>query len=238
MTSLSIAAMRDWLQKTTGNSIIWANEPLLSPNRSRNYRQKFESGLWPRQVSTDYPTTNRRNPNDPARFIGKVAATEEGEAAQISYYLDTDKIVEEEYDGLYAVCTDLLEAPPADILRVSEGRWQIEACFRVLKTDFSARPVFLQREDRIQAHFLTCFLSLLVFRILQMKLSKKFTPDQILDSLKDFNFADIQSQGFMPLYSREPITDALHEICGFRTDFQLIRKSKMKEILKRSKLRQ
>lgn len=182
---------------------------------------------------------NRRNPNDPARFIGKVAVTEEGEAAQISYYLDSDKIAEEEkYDGLYAVCTDLLEDPPADILRVSEGRWQIEACFRVLKTDFSARPVFVQREDRIQAHFLTCFLSLLLFRILQMKLSKKFTPDQILATLKDFNFADIQSQGFMPLYSREPITDALHEVCGFRTDFQLIRKSNMREILKRSKLRQ
>ena len=101
---------------------------------------------------------NRHNPNDPARFIGKTAATEEGEAAKISYYLDTDKIAEEEkYDGLYAVCTDLLEDSPADILRVSEGRWQIEACFRVLKTDFSARPVFVQREDRIQAHFLTCF---------------------------------------------------------------------------------
>lgn len=182
---------------------------------------------------------NRRNPNDPARFIGKTAATADGEAAQISYYLDTEKIAEEEkYDGLYAVCTDLLEDPVADILRVSEGRWQIEACFRVLKTDFSARPVFVQRQDRMQAHFLTCFLSLLIFRLLQKRLPNNFTPDQILAALKDFNFADIQSQGFMPLYSREPITDALHEACGFRTDFQLIRRAKMREILKLSKLRQ
>ena len=182
---------------------------------------------------------NRRNPNDPARFIGKMAVTEEGEAAPISYYLDLDKIAEEEkYDGLYAVCTDLLDDPPADILHVSEGRWQIEACFRVLKSDFSARPVFVQREDRIQAHFLTCFLSLLLFRLLEKKLSKKFTSDQILATLKNFNFADIQSQGFMPLYARETITDALHEASGFRTDFQFLRKSKMREILKLSKLRQ
>ena len=182
---------------------------------------------------------NRRNPNDPARFIGKTAATEEGEAAQISYYLDIDKIAEEEmYDGLYAVCTDLLEDSPADILRVSEGRWQIEACFRVLKTDFSARPVFVRREDRVQAHFLTCFLSLLLFRLLEKKLPVKFTSDQILTALKNFYFADIQSQGFMPLYPRESITDALHETAGFRTDLQFIRKSKMREILKLSKLRQ
>ena len=192
-----------------------------------------------KMLASGSKTKNRRNPNDPARFIGKTAATEEGEAAQISYYLDIDKIAEEEmYDGLYAVCTDLLEDSPADILRVSEGRWQIEACFRVLKTDFSARPVFVRREDRVQAHFLTCFLSLLLFRLLEKKLPVKFTSDQILTALKNFYFADIQSQGFMPLYPRESITDALHETAGFRTDFQFIRKSKMREILKLSKLRQ
>ena len=105
----------------------------------------------------------RKNPNDPARFVNKIAATEEGEKAKIHYYLDLDKIAEEEmYDGLYAVCTDLLDDDVADILKVSEGRWQIEDCFRTMKTDFEARPVYLTREDRIKAHFLTCFLSLLI----------------------------------------------------------------------------
>ena len=96
----------------------------------------------------------RKNPNDPARFVNKVAVTNEGEKAKIHYCLDTDKIAEEEmYDGLYAVCTDLLDDDVADILKVSEGRWQIEDCFRTMKTDFEARPVYLNREDRIKAHF-------------------------------------------------------------------------------------
>ena len=99
----------------------------------------------------------RKNPNDPARFVNKIAATEEGEKAKIHYYLDLDKIAEEMYDGLYAVCTDLLDDDVADILKVSEGRWQIEDCFRTMKTDFEARPVYLNRQDRIKAHFLTCF---------------------------------------------------------------------------------
>ena len=109
----------------------------------------------------------RKNPNDPARFVNKVAVTNEGEKATIHYYLDLEKIAEEEmYDGLYAICTDLLDDDVADILKVSEGRWQIEDCFRTMKTDFEARPVYLTRKDRIKAHFLTCFLALLHFRLL------------------------------------------------------------------------
>lgn len=178
----------------------------------------------------------RKNPNDPARFVGKAAATEEGEVAKIHYYLDENKIEEEEkYDGLYAVCTDLLDDEPGDILKVSEGRWQIEACFRTMKMDFSARPVYVRREDRITAHFLICFLSLLVFRILERKLRNKYTCEELLRTLKGMNFADIENQGFMPLYSREKITDDLHEACGFHTDYQFISKRKMKNIQKKSK---
>lgn len=178
----------------------------------------------------------RKNPNDPARFVGKAAATEEGEVAKIHYYLDENKIEEEEkYDGLYAVCTDLLDDEPGDILKVSEGRWQIEACFRTMKTDFSARPVYVRREDRITAHFLICFLSLLVFRILERKLRNKYTCEELLRTLKGMNFADIENQGFMPLYSREKITDDLHEACGFHTDYQFISKRRMKNIQKKSK---
>ena len=112
-----------------------------------------------------------KNPNDPARFVNKIAATKDGEKAEIHYYLDMDKIAEEEkYDGLYAVCTDLLDDDVADILKVSEGRWQIEDCFRTMKTEFDARPVYLSREERIRAHFLICFLALLHFRLLQREL--------------------------------------------------------------------
>lgn len=179
---------------------------------------------------------NRKNPNDPACFIEKTAVTPEGEAADIKYSLDENKITEETlYDGLYAVCTDLLDDNVADILKVSEGRWQIEECFRIMKTDFSARPVYLQDENRIQAHFLICFLALTIYRFLEKKMDLKYTCEELLETLKAINFAEIQEQGYIPLYKREAITDDLHEACGFRTDYQFITKSKMRTIQKKSK---
>ena len=178
----------------------------------------------------------RKNPNDPARFIEKTAVTPDGEAADIKYSLDENKIAEEtQYDGLYAVCTDLLDDNVADILKVSEGRWQIEECFRIMKTDFSARPVYLQDENRIQAHFLICFLALTIYRFLEKKMDLKYTCEELLETLKAINFAEIQEQGYIPLYKREAITDDLHEACGFRTDYQFITKSKMRTIQKKSK---
>lgn len=180
----------------------------------------------------------RKNPNDPARFVNRIAVTEEGEKAKVHYFLDQEKIAEEEkYDGVYAICTDLLDDDVTDILKVSEGRWQIEDCFRTMKTDFEARPAYLSREDRIKAHFLTCFLGLLHFRLLQRSLKGTYTTEQLLQALKDIRFADIEEQGFMPVYERQKITDELHEACGFRTDYQFLTKRKMKEIQKKSKNR-
>ena len=180
----------------------------------------------------------RKNPNDPARFVNKIAATEEGEKAKIHYYLDLDKIAEEEmYDGLYAVCTDLLDDDVADILKVSEGRWQIEDCFRTMKTDFEARPVYLNRQDRIKAHFLTCFLALLHFRLLKRSLKGAYTTEQLIQTLRNIKFAYVEEQGFMPVYERNEITDNLHEACGFRSDYEFITKRKMKGIQKKSKRR-
>lgn len=181
----------------------------------------------------------RRNPNDPARFIGKIAATEDGEAAEIHNYLDTEKIEQEAlYDGMYAVTTDLLDDDVKDILKVSEGRWEIEECFRIMKTDFEARPVFLHDDIRIKAHFLICFLALVIYRYLERDLKNAFSCETILDKLRTMNFADIQEQGFIPLYTRDKLTDALHNICGFETDYKFIKKRQMKNIQKKSKGRE
>lgn len=179
----------------------------------------------------------RKNPNDPARFISQVAVTDQGEvAAKKVFALDEEKIAEEaKYDGLYALCTDLLDDDPKSIISVSEGRWQIEACFRNLKTDFEARPVYVRTEQSITAHFLVCFLALLIYKLLEKKLDKKYTCDEILDTLKGLNFADIEEQGFIPLYERTKITDDLHDKFGFRTDFCFVTKQKMKNIEKTSK---
>lgn len=107
-----------------------------------------------------------------------------------------------------------------------------------MKTDFSARPIYLQEENRIKAHFLICFLALMTYRFLERKLNAKYTCEELLDTLKAMNFAEIQEQGFIPVYKRDAITDALHDVCGFRTDYQFITKSKMKTIQKESKGRE
>ena len=187
-----------------------------------------------KMIASGNTKKQRKNPNDPARFISKTSVTDDGEIAEKDIYtIDYEKIKEEEkYDGMYAICTDLLDDDVSDLIHVSEGRWQIENCFRILKTEFSARPVYVHNDDRIKAHFLVCFLALLIFRLLEKKLDKKYTCSEILDTLKEMNFADIEEQGYMPLYSRTKLTDALHEVCNFRTDYQFISKRKMKTIQK------
>lgn len=212
-----------------------------SPKYAR-YQKAIRDGQVERaekMIASGSTKKQRKNPNDPARFIGSKAATADGEAAKIHHFLDGDKVGKEAmYDGFYAVCTDLLDDDVSGILKVSEGRWQIEECFRILKTDFSARPIYLQDDNRIKAHFLICFLSLLSYRILEKELDYKYTCEEILETLKAINFAEVQEQGFIPLYKRLKITDDLHDICGFWTDYQFITKSQMKTIQKKSKGRE
>ena len=189
-----------------------------------------------KKIDTGEVKRNRKNPTDPARFIDKIAVTDDGETANIKYYIDEDKISQESlYDGLYAVSTDLLNDPVSEILKVSEGRWEIEECFRIMKTDFEARPVYLQNETRIKAHFLTCFLALIVYRYLEKNIGDGYTCEEILNTLRGMNFASLQEQGFMPIYQRTKLTDRLHDVCGFHTDYEFISKSQMKTIQKESK---
>ena len=190
-----------------------------------------------KKIDTGEVKRNRKNPTDPARFIDKIAVTDDGEAANIKYYIDEDKINQESlFDGLYAVSTDLLDDPVSEILKVSEGRWEIEECFRIMKTDFEARPVYLQNETRIKAHFLICFLALIVYRYLEKNIGDGYTCEEILNTLRGMNFASLQEQGFMPIYQRTKLTDRLHDVCGFHTDYEFISKSQMKTIQKESKL--
>ena len=201
----------------------------------KSIREK-QVGRAEKMIETGNTKKNRKNPTDPARFINSIAVTKEGETADVHMYLDNEKISEEEkYDGLYAVCTDLLDDSVGDILKVSEGRWQIEECFRIMKTDFSARPVYLQEENRIKAHFLICFLALMIYRLMERTLENKYTCETILHTLRNMNFAEIQEQGYIPTYQRDKVTDALHDKFGFRTDYQFITKSHMKNIQKVSK---
>ena len=179
---------------------------------------------------------SRKNPNDPARFISKVAYTETGEIAEQELYsLDEEAIRREEmYDGFYGVSTSL-DVDVSEIISINDRRWQIEQCFRLMKTEFEARPVYLQREDRIRSHFLICFLALLVYRILEQKLGNKYTAEQTLHELRRMNVCELDGYGYIPAYTRTDFTDSLHNVFGFRTDYQIIKKSKMRNIIHNTK---
>lgn len=177
-----------------------------------------------------------KNPNDPARFIQQLNVTENGEAVDARYILNTDRIREEEkYDGFYAVATNLQDDDVSSILAISERRWQIEECFRIMKTDFRARPVYLQKKERIEAHFLTCFISLIAYRFLCERLENRYTVNQILHTLRDMEVVDTQYNGYIPAYTRTELTDMLHEKFEFRTDYEIIGKKKMRNIIKITK---
>lgn len=179
---------------------------------------------------------NRKNPNDPARFIQKQSVTSNGEVANEEFCTLDEALIEREaaYDGFYAVATDI-EGDVEQIIAINKRRWQIEECFRIMKTDFEARPVYLHREDRIRAHFLICFLSLLVYRLLEKKLGSRYTIEKTLAALKEMSVCAVESYGYIPTYRRTELTDTLHETFGFRTDTQIIKKSKMRNIIKQSK---
>lgn len=182
---------------------------------------------------------NRHNPNDPARFIKKTAITEHGEVAEkMISELDQNAIENEAmYDGFYAVTTDMNEEV-STIIGINKRRWQIEECFRIMKTEFEARPIYVRLEDSIQAHFLICFIALLIYRILEAKLENKYTVEEILKTLKGMNVCALESYGYIPTYTRSELTDKLHEIFGFRTDTQIIKKAKMRSIIRQSKQRE
>ncbi len=178
-----------------------------------------------------------KNQNDPARFIKTTNVTDDGEIAEKKVCeLDLDRIRDEEkYDGFYAVITNL-EDDISGILKINRQRWEIEENFRIMKTDFEARPVYVRREDRIKAHFLTCYISLLVYRLLEKKLGNNYTCNEILSTLRSMQATLLSREsGYIPSYKRTDLTDDLHKAFGFHTDYEFISKSAMRSIIKNTK---
>ena len=175
-----------------------------------------------KSIETNNVTRKGKNQNDYRRFIDSINSTDNGEIAEnSSYSIDEDLIKEEEkYDGYYALTTNLI-GDINQILKIVKGRWEIEESFRIMKSDFLARPVNLSREDRIKAHFMTCFISLFIYRLLEKKLNYKFTTSQILETLRGMNVLEIKGDGYIPEYIRTDITDELHELFDFRTDYEI-----------------
>lgn len=176
------------------------------------------------------------NQNDYKRFIRKTPITQEGEIANKNIFsLNIQQIEQEEqYDGFYGVCTNL-EDDAEEIIKVNQRRWEIEESFRIMKSEFKARPVYLSRDDRITAHFTTCFLALVLHRYLEKELEEKYTASEIIDTLRNMNLTKVNEIGYIPAYTRTDITDTLHSKFNFETDKEIITIKNLKRILKNLK---
>ncbi len=204
----------------------------------KNYLEAIRNRQIERAMNLkDKPSKlSKHKTTDPKRFISQVHCTDDGEIAErVSYSINTDKISKEQlYDGFYAVCTNL-EDDPKNIIQINKRRWEIEECFRIMKSELKARPVYLSRKDRITAHFATCFLALIVYRLIEKKLENKYTCSQIISTLRKMEMLISPGDGYIPAYTRNEITDALHAAFGFRTDYQIISQRNMKKICTQTK---
>lgn len=161
------------------------------------------------------PETYKKGPHDVTRFIKRTSSTKSGEKITDRYEIDQSVIDEEEkYDGFYAVATNLDDSAK-DIIEISSNRYKIEDCFRVMKSNFSARPVYHQKRDRIIAHFMICYTALLIYRILEKKLNLNkthFTIDNVIETLNSMEVANIEDMCYMSTYTSSQVCTALNAI--------------------------
>lgn len=228
--------------KEKGSDGRWFEQNLITTFslKYRTYCQSIRQGQLDRAaraIDEGRAFCHRKGPNDPMRFAKRTSITSEGELAECDIWeIDADKVEKETaYDGFYGLATSLDVDDIAGILKVAAGRWEIEECFRIMKDEMRARPAFMSREDRIRAHFLTCFLALLIYRIVEKRLEGKFTCPQIIDTLRSMEMEHVYGEGWRPLYVRTELTDALHEAFGFRTDYEIIPESEMRNIIRKTK---
>lgn len=173
-----------------------------------------------------------KNQNDPKRFINQISTTKDGEVAEcIKYEINKDLFEDEEkYNGLYGITTNLKD-DTSTIIKVMNGRWEIEESFRIMKHDFDSGTVYLSREDRIKGHFITCFISLFIYRYLEHKLDDKYTVNEIVKKLQEMKMLEHKGKGYEPTYTRTNLTDDLHNFLGINTDNEIVTYKKIKKIL-------
>lgn len=167
------------------------------------------------------PDSYRKGPHDVTRFIKRVSSSKSGGKVTDSYILDQSVIDEEEkYDGYYAVATNL-EDDAKSIIEISLNRYKIEDCFRVLKTNFSARPVYHQNNERIIAHFMICYTALLIYRLLEAKLDAygtHFTAENIIETLKNMEVANVHDMYYLSTYNGSQVLTALNAVFDLGLD--------------------
>lgn len=223
----------------------WFNENNLEYRMIVTYSLKYRDylrALRKRQVErakkkVDHPSElKKQRGTDAKRFIKETRCTTDGEIAENTIYsIDEDKISEEEkYDGFYAVSTNL-EDEAHEIVKINQRRWEIEECFRIIKHEFKARPAYLSRSERIKAHFMTCFIALIVYRYLEMDLKEDYTVEQIVSTLREMNMVKQEGYGYIPAYDRTELTDLFHNAAGICTSTEIVSMARMRSICKETK---
>ena len=227
---------RDYLRNVRNGQIERANKKIGLTNKGEKIKLSVNPNDFRRLIKEEV-SESKKTKNNKINDINSLNEESNKTKYYYSYSIDQDKVKEEEkFDGYYGITTNLT-GEIKDILKISKNRWEIEESFRILKTDFDSGTVHLSREDRIKAHFLTCFISLLIYRILEKKLNYKYTNTQIIEKLKEMKMFEEKGTGYCPAYTRTNLTDDLHDIFGFRTDYEIINYKNFEKIFRHIKTR-
>lgn len=223
----------------------WINENNLEQRLIVTYSQKYavyQRTLRQQQIDralkairTGAARRKKKSPNDASRFIAETHYTGSAEIADnTSYTLDCEAIEREaRFDGFYGICSNLEEESAVEIIRANSQRWEIEEMFRTLKTEFESRPVYLRRNDRIIAHFITCFLALLIFKTLKLKLNQPdLTTTALRRALISMDYLKIWGEGYMPVFKGDDTTSAIASFVDTSLQNQVITARNMKAIVK------
>ena len=221
---------RDYLRNVRNGQIERARKKISSTNKGDKIKLSNNPNDYRRLIKENVEVIESNKKSNNEKNSNSLNESSKKEKYSYSYSIDEDIIKEEEkYDGYYGITTNL-NGDISEILAISKNRWEIEESFRILKTDFDSGTIHLSREDRIKAHFLTCFISLLIYRILENKLDYKYTHNQIIEKLREMEVYEEKGSGYSPAYVRTDLTDDLHEIFGFRTDYEIISYKNFKKI--------
>jgi len=223
---------RDYLRNVRNGQIERARNKISSSNKGDKIKLSNNPNDYRRLIKEEVKVVEISKKKKEDNSLNE---EKKKEKYSYSYSIDEDVIKEEEkYDGYYGITTNL-NGDIKEILNISKNRWEIEESFRILKTDFNSGTVYLSREDRIKAHFLTCFISLLIYRILENKLNYKYTNTKIIEKLREMEVYEEKGSGYSPAYVRNELTDDLHEVFGFRTDYEIVSYENFEKIFKQVK---
>ena len=223
-----------WInEKNLEQRLIVTYSPKYAAYQRTLRQQQVDRAL--RAIANGTANRKKKSPNDAMRFVATIHSTGDGEVAEkTDCYLDIEAVENEaRFDGFYAICSNLEDESAVEIIRANSQRWEIEDLFRTMKTEFQSRPVYLQRNDRINAHFITCFLALLIFKALQLKLGNPdITTSQLRQTLIKMDYLKIRGEGYMPVFKGDVFTEDIAAFIDPNLQNQIVTSRKMKSIIK------